>query len=223
MDGTIIVTGASGALGQALAKKILQFLEDESCMLLFTVRNKNNAHTTQLRQMLDSHSSSRHTTAMPEVDLARPSSIRAFAADINSKVSSGAIPPIRALVQNAAFFFQPNGLQFTGPCGCERDHPHTPNSPFEMHFAVNHLANVLLSLLLLGSMDRQRGRIVYLSSWAHDASRPENRRYGTDDKLSWDVEELAHPDMRKQASDRDPGTEARRRYGASKLALATFM
>ncbi|KAI1941691.1 hypothetical protein LOZ57_005480 [Ophidiomyces ophidiicola] len=217
MDGTIILTGASGALGQELAKQLL--LRPQSYTFLFPVRSRQNAHAQKLQQLLDTHGTGVHTTSMPEVDLASFASIRAFVSDVNSKVSTGEIPPIRALILNAAFFFQRSGLQFT-----EQQTKNQP--PFEMHFAVNHLANVLLTLLLLESMDPQHGRIVYTSSWAHDPNRPENQR-SAPEKLPWDVGELAHPDMRKFESDptrnRDPEAEGMRRYGASKMALITFM
>lgn len=210
MDGTVIVTGATGALGQALLKNALQRPETHS--LLATARYRTSARAIQLQQMLDSYEKGQHASIV-ELDLASQDSIRTFASDINSKVSAGKLPPIRALVLNAAFFFERNDLKFAG-----RD-PRT-GDPFEMHFLVNHLGNFLLSLLLLESMDRKRGRIVYVSSWAHDPSRPENKRFEPD-KLQWDVEDMAHPDTCKLA--RDVSAEAMRRYGASKLALVTFM
>lgn len=38
---------------------------------------------------------------------------------------------------------------------------------FEMSWQVNFLSNMLLSLLLLQSMDTQEGRILVIGSWAH--------------------------------------------------------
>ncbi|KAM5441079.1 hypothetical protein MferCBS31731_003866 [Microsporum ferrugineum] len=212
MDGTIILTGATGGLGQELTKRLLR--RPESYTLVFPVRNSKHAHTIKLRQIISSHGKSSHITSMPELNLAYFDSIRAFASDINNKVSSGVIPPIRALILNAALCFEPNGLQFT------EQQKQSQHPPFEMHFAVNYLANVLLSVLLLGSIDQQHGRIVFTSSWAHDIHRPENQRFGPK-KLSWNVADLAHPDMSKL--DQDMMSEAMRRYGASKLALVTFM
>lgn len=40
----------------------------------------------------------------------------------------------------------------------------------EMTFAVNYLANFLLSTLLLQSIDEEGARIVFLSSTTHDPS-----------------------------------------------------
>lgn len=210
MESTIIVTGATGALGQALVKNVLQLPETHT--LLATVRDKTSERSTQLQQMLDSYGKGQHASIV-ELELASLDSVRTFASEINTKVSTSEIPPIRALVLNAAFFFETKGLKFAG---CD---PRT-GRPFEMHFLVNHLSNFLLSLLLLGSMDRKRCRIVYVSSWSHDPSRPENKRYGPD-KLPWHVENFAHPDTGKL--DSDATGEAMRRYGASKLALVTFM
>ena len=48
------------------------------------------------------------------------------------------------------------------------------NDGFESHFAINYLANFLLALLLLPSMDKEKGRIVFASSWTHDPAHPMN-------------------------------------------------
>jgi NAD(P)-dependent dehydrogenase (short-subunit alcohol dehydrogenase family) len=39
---------------------------------------------------------------------------------------------------------------------------------FEMTWHINFLSNMLLSLLLLQSMDAQDGRILFVSSWSHE-------------------------------------------------------
>lgn len=39
---------------------------------------------------------------------------------------------------------------------------------FEMTWHINYLSNMLLSLLLLQSMDAQDGRILFVSSWSHE-------------------------------------------------------
>lgn len=39
---------------------------------------------------------------------------------------------------------------------------------FEMTWQVNFLANFVLSLLLLQSMDEREGRILIIGSWSHE-------------------------------------------------------
>lgn len=39
---------------------------------------------------------------------------------------------------------------------------------FEMSWQVNFLANFVLSLLLLQSMDKREGRMLIIGSWAHE-------------------------------------------------------
>ncbi|EGD96312.1 hypothetical protein TESG_03765 [Trichophyton tonsurans CBS 112818] len=212
MDGTIILTGASGGLGKELVKKLLR--RPESYTLIFPGRYQKAAHAADLQRIVNSHSKRNNVASMPEVNLARFDDIRTFVSGINRKVSVGAIPPIRALVLNAALCYDLSGIRLTDQTG-ERQHP-----PFEMNFAVNFLANVLLSLRLLESMDKQHGRIVYTSSCTHDPHRPGNEYYQPG-KLKWDVAKLAHPDMHNL--DKDVAMESMRRYGASKLALVTFM
>jgi NAD(P)-dependent dehydrogenase (short-subunit alcohol dehydrogenase family) len=39
---------------------------------------------------------------------------------------------------------------------------------YEMTWQVNFLANQLLTLLLLQSMDKENGRILLIGSWSHE-------------------------------------------------------
>jgi NAD(P)-dependent dehydrogenase (short-subunit alcohol dehydrogenase family) len=164
MPGTIIVTGAAGCLGLAVAETVLNRNESYNC--LFTVRDKDAARAKPLHDLIAS-SSNNNEASTPEIDLSRLDSIRAFASNLNRKVSSGELPPIKALILNAAFFMEKGSLQFTQD---DKD-----VKGFEMHFAVNYLANFLLTLLLLESMDKEHGRIVYVSSWKHDPTLKANQ------------------------------------------------
>ncbi|KAF3483997.1 uncharacterized protein GIQ15_03321 [Arthroderma uncinatum] len=75
-------------------------------------------------------------------------------------LASGKIPPIRALILNAGF--QENFTQTSTEDG------------FDMTFQVNYLSHFLLTLLLLGSMDKEKGRILYIGSWVHDPDDTRN-------------------------------------------------
>ncbi|KAL7789384.1 hypothetical protein V8C37DRAFT_386376 [Trichoderma ceciliae] len=92
---------------------------------------------------------------------------------------------------------------------------------FEMSWHVNFLSNLLLSLLLLQSMDAQDGRILIVGSWAHDfedgrnsmQSAYKDARYTT---LFPGAEALAKG--RWSRPEEDPTSSSGfRRYGASKL------
>ncbi|KAL2852093.1 hypothetical protein BJY01DRAFT_244706 [Aspergillus pseudoustus] len=207
MPGTVIVTGAAGGLGRAIAERVVQDSAAYHC--LFTVRNKHSPRVQQLHQFDDAKARNIRT---PELDLSSLTSIREFASEVNSQVESGALPPVRALILNAAVFYEKGGLKFT--------RGDAESESFEMNFAVNYLANFLLTLLLLGSLDKEHGRIVYISSWTHDPSLPINKGHKPE-KLPWDMEQLAHP-IEKVGPD-DEKNDAMRRYGASKLCQVMFM
>ncbi|KAK8106958.1 Short-chain dehydrogenase [Apiospora kogelbergensis] len=85
------------------------------------------------------------------LDLSRLSNVREVAAAVNARVQSGTIPPIRALILNADFE--------------EFDTQTWNEDGLDMSFVVNYLGHWLLTLLLLTSMDREDGRIVWISSW----------------------------------------------------------
>lgn len=95
---------------------------------------------------------------MAALDLSRLSSVRQAAADINARVAAGSLPRIRCLILNAAY--QEHTTQDFTPDG------------FDMTFQCNYLSHWLLVLLLLQSMDRERGRVVVVGSWSHEYGNP---------------------------------------------------
>lgn len=129
----------------------LQSPNATSCKGQFAVRNPSIA--TSLQSVLAKSPSAKDHEAIA-IDLSTLSSVRASAKDVNDRVNSGRLPPIRALLLNAALQHV-KGQTFTG-------------DGMESNFAVNYLANFLLVLLLLPSMDKESGRIVFTSSWTHD-------------------------------------------------------
>lgn len=64
------------------------------------------------------------------------------------------IPPIRALILAA-------GYQDFGKQSWTKD-------SFDTTFASNYLGHWLLTLLLLGSMDKETGRVVVIGSQGHE-------------------------------------------------------
>lgn len=99
-----------------------------------------------------SHKASPHDII--SLALSRLDVVRFAAADINSRVASSEIPPIRALILNAAY------LEF--------EEQTWNDDGFDTAFTSAYLGHWLLTMLLLQSMDRQSGRIVGVTSSAHE-------------------------------------------------------
>jgi len=197
-SGTVIVTGANGGLGSAFVQNLLP----TSYHGIFTVRDLTAHSSGTLKEILTSTSMSH---AIIPLDLGSLAAIRAFAEDINSQVSSGKIPKIRALVLNAGMQTF-HGVKYTG-------------DGIETTFAVNYLANFLLVLLLLKSMDPEKGRVIAVSSWCHDTSFYMNN-FVTDKIVFRDPEVMAYPDYEDKEGDYWPA--GMRRYGLSKLCMLMF-
>ncbi|KAK6197109.1 hypothetical protein LQW54_010904 [Pestalotiopsis sp. IQ-011] len=154
--GTILVTGANGGLGSAIVQHIVTKPEFAAYHGLYTVRD--TAHASDLTAAL-AHGPA-HSHSIVSVDLANLDNVRQAAEKINGRVSSGDIPPIRALILNA-------GFQDFGKQSWTADE-------FDTTFAVNYLGHWLLTLLLLKSIDKENGRIVIIGSQAHDPNNPKN-------------------------------------------------
>lgn len=205
--GTFVLTGANGGLGAATVTRFLASPEAQINKGVFTVRNPATAEAAK-RALNESPHSARHEIVA--LDFSTLAGVRKGAAEINRKVESGELPPIRALVLNAAVQ-DGKGQKFT-------------EDGFESHFGVNYLANWLLVLLLLKSMDREVGRIVLVSSWSHDARDPRNAMFITSEeqKTIWrDPQDLAYEKVTDHPDDLYGA--GYRRYGASKTLFVMFM
>ncbi|KAK2873222.1 hypothetical protein FQN49_002509 [Arthroderma sp. PD_2] len=213
---TILVTGANGTLGSAMVREIVKSPSYSSSYYgLYTVRDLSSASSLRTSLARGSNSSQHDSDVIP-LDLSRLASVREAAADINSRVSSGAIPPIRALILNAGF--QENFTQSSTGDG------------FDMTFQVNYLGHFLLALLLLGSMDKKEGRILYISSWTHDPD--DTRNYVGPGAVLFPkqylpifrdgIDPVARGTWSTPAEDPSP-LSGIRRYGASKLCLILIM
>lgn len=150
--GTIIVTGANGGLGSAIAAQIASQPEFAAYHTSYTVRDATS--TPNLTHALESSLSHKHLYDILSLDLANLHSVRQTAEAINSGVSAGRIPPIRALILNAGY------MSF--------DKQTWTDDGFDMTFRANYLGHWLLTLLLLKSMDKDFGRIVVVGSQSHE-------------------------------------------------------
>jgi len=150
-SGVIIVTGANGGLGSAISKTIATSPDSLAFHGIYTVRNVETA--IALAAAL-THAKPDHQHDVVALDLSKLANVRAVAASINTRVANNSLPPIRALILNAAF--QEHTTQtFT-------------DDGYDMSFQSNYLSHWMLTLLLLQSMDKEHGRIVVVSSCGHE-------------------------------------------------------
>ncbi|KAH8156637.1 hypothetical protein CIB48_g11609 [Xylaria polymorpha] len=218
--GSIFVTGANGGLGSAIVQHIVKTPSlAKNYYGLYTVRNTERAAAVQ-DVLRDAKVSAGHSYDLVPLDLSSLASTRKAAEDINKRVAEGSIPPIRALILNAAW------QEYTS-------HTMTDDG-FDMTFQANHLSHFLLTLLLLKSMDKKNGRIVILGSWSHDTSDKRNTVPGIlrayeDEKWNLvfkepvDTEPLARGKWSVPDDEPGSGNTGYRRYGASKLCEIMFM
>lgn len=153
--GSILVTGANGGLGSAIAGHLVSSPEFAAHHGIYTVRNAQNAPALDaaLRQSRSGPAAPAHSSEKVSLDLSRLSNVREVAADIRSRIAAGQIPPIRAIILNA---------------GVEEFATQTwTEDGLDLTFATNYLGHWLLCMMLLGSMDRDRGRILWVTSWSH--------------------------------------------------------
>jgi NAD(P)-dependent dehydrogenase (short-subunit alcohol dehydrogenase family) len=150
--GSILITGTNGGLGSAIVSQILRSTELATSLHgIYTVRRADTA--TNLSKVLQRASSQLHTHDVVALDLSRLSSVREAATDINHRVSKGIMPPIRAVVLNAAY------MEW-------ETHSFTTDG-FDMSFQCNYLSQWLLTLLILQSMNKN-GRIIIIGSSSHE-------------------------------------------------------
>ena len=205
--GSFIITGANGGLGVATLSRFLASPESKTYKGLFAVRNRATAEAA--KKALNEYAHPAQHELIP-LDISTLAGVRAGAEQINRKVTSGELPPIRALVLNAAIQ-DGKGQKFT-------------EDGFESHFGVNYLANFLLVLLLLQSIDKDEGRIIIVSSWSHDPHDARNVMFirGEEDRTVWkEPDDLAYEKVVDQKG--DEYYAGFRRYGRSKTLIIMFM
>lgn len=152
------MTGANGGLGSAIAAQIFSSPAFAAHHGIYTARNAASASAIDAalqepRSGPTGPAATPHSFEKVSLDLSRLGSVREVAADISSRVAAGQIPPIRAIILNA---------------GVEEFASQTwTDDGLDLTFATNYLGHWLLTLMLLGSMDRDRGRILWVTSWSH--------------------------------------------------------
>ncbi|TVY87641.1 Protochlorophyllide reductase A-like protein [Lachnellula willkommii] len=209
-SGTVLVTGPNGGIGIGFVSQLLQSPCATIHETIYAVRDPEKA--VALQTVLKTAPKDHKHLVLP-LDLTSLDNIRQFAADINKRVATGSLQPIQALVLNA------------GVKDCMGDN--FTKDGYEHTFAVNYLANFLLSLLLLESIDKQCGRIVYVGSTAAFitggpnpeifVSEQQKKAFiTTTEKMAKGIEEIPDPKG-------DLNGIGDRRYALSKLLLAMWM
>ncbi len=144
-----------------------------------------------------------------------------MAKKLNERVATGELPRIQLLLLIAGAMF----LSHTAKDGISYT-----NDGIESTFAVNYLANFLLVLLLLRSMDDSFARIIFIGSTSHDPSflsnqsaftKPETKIMMKGAEGVEDVEWVAKAKEKIEKGDEYMATV--RRYGRSKLCMTMFM
>lgn len=214
--GTILLTGANGSLGSTMASQIASTPELAAYHGLYAVRDAEAAPV--LRTALAQHKTSNpHTHDVISLNLADLDSVRAVAAAISARVAAGEIPPVRALILNAGY------LEFTAQSWTTAER----GGGFDMTFASNYLGHWLLTVLLLGSMDRGEGRVVVVGSEAHDPHNPKGKASYADPRWAEFMRGGSSESVARgtwSTSEEDPSYAGGfRRYGASKFCQAMMM
>ena len=209
-SGTVLVTGPNGGLGIGFVAQLLGSPYATCHETIYAVRDPEKA--LALKTVLKTASKDHKQLVLP-LDLTSLDNIREFATDINKRVTAGSLPPIQALVLNA------------GVKDCTGDN--FTKDGYEHTFAVNYLANFLLSLLLLESMDKQCGRIIYVGSTAAFitggpnpspfVSEQQKKAFITStENMAKGIEEIPDPKG-------DANGVGERRYSLSKLLMIMWM
>ncbi|KAI1770958.1 putative short-chain dehydrogenase [Hypoxylon cercidicola] len=211
--GSIVVTGANGGLGSAIVSKIVSTPELRSYHGIYAVRNSNIATPALDSALKVTPPTSPSTPAHPyyklSLDLSRLDKVREAARDINSRVAAKELPPIHAIILNAGH--QEFGTQTWTADGLDTT------------FTVNYLSHWLLALLLLRSIDRETGRVVWISSWSHNRGHRFQPLIGAYDDnkyktvISESLEPIAKGTWSANENDNTAWAAGYRRYGASKL------
>ncbi|KAI1456503.1 NAD(P)-binding protein [Annulohypoxylon moriforme] len=218
--GSVLVTGSNGGLGSSIIERILTRPSiAQDYYGLYAVRKAETADDA--KKSLRGAAKAKHQYELVSLDLSSLDSVRKTAADINERVASGKLPPIRALILSAAYqeHFSQN---FT-------------KDGFDMTFQATYLSHFLLALLLLQSMDKKEGRIIILGSWTHDTTDPKNkagpyaetyvpeefRQIFTDPEGS--TESIAKGSWGVAKGLKEDPLAGMRRYGAAKLSQVMTM
>jgi NAD(P)-dependent dehydrogenase (short-subunit alcohol dehydrogenase family) len=204
MAGTVLFTGANGSLALPAVKQLLKSYP--SLTLVLTVRDESeqDPNTATLHRLVSQFSDA--SVSIRKLDLVSLEAVTSFSNVLLSEINNGKIPRLVAIICNAFTWSLSGGPKYS-------------KDGYETSMAINHLAHFSLSLRLLGALDPQHGRIVFLGSEAH---RPEpgpfNKGFPT--HIPKDLDLLVHSQPDKKKEELARGFQ---RYGVSKLVIIMVM
>jgi len=220
---TIIITGAAGGIGTGF---VTAFLKTKEASTQHGIYTYHPSAPGTLQSLLEKRAPEGHTYELVPLDLSDTSGIRDFCKGVNERVREGKLGRIGGMILIAGGIFTSRidkaGLEFS-------------HEGVEMTFAVNYVANFLLSVLLLRSMENGQGdgkgkgcRVVFLSSTTHDpkwgsnafAIKKEEHKVLFPEE---GVEVLANGSWQEEGSELDRFGAALRRYGRAKLCGVLWM
>jgi NAD(P)-dependent dehydrogenase (short-subunit alcohol dehydrogenase family) len=197
---TIVITGGNGGLGYACAAALVSSLDGPWHVV---VASRNAGRAQEAVDKLASAVRAGHTAEAMSLDLASLTSVRAFAAELTSRVASGTIPPLQALVCNA---------------GVQAGTKQTQTADgFESTFGVNHLGHFLFVNEMLPVL-RAPARVVVVASGAHDPAQ----KAGVPVPAWNTAPALARGELGPDAASDNAFVAGQRRYSTSKLANIYF-
>lgn len=206
--GSILITGANGGIGVGIVDELLKSSYAVTHEAIYIVRDP--AKALALEAAIKNAPTDHHHQVVA-LDLESLDAVRTFAAGINERVANGSLPPIQALVLNAGVqditkkFFTKDGMERT--------------------FVVNYLVNFLLTLLLLKSIDKKCGRIVFVGSTGTKLTWAPNRSNFSSDEQRETL--ITSPENMAKGIEEHPDGDAfktgMRSYAMSKLLCMEWM
>ncbi|KAJ5786580.1 uncharacterized protein N7503_011792 [Penicillium pulvis] len=172
MEGTVIITGASGSVAIEAVQQLLS--SHPHLTVVGTVRNANKCPKSPQLLRLESirrqYPESR--LILENVDLNSLKDVRSFADRMSGQVKAGELPAISAIICNAFTWSLERGQQFS-------------TDDYESTFQVNHLAHYLLVLKLLPSMNRKDGSKSPPDGSLEELIKPGPDSPGTEHDMGW--------------------------------------
>lgn len=203
LEGTVLITGANGSLALSFVEYLLENYPLYFAILTVRDNSESDLNTSKLRRIVSRFPSAK--VSIEALDLASLSNVRSFADGIKSRVSVGEVPPISAIVCNA-FSWSLTDTKYS-------------KDGYELGFQVSHLSQFMLVMKLVGSVNKETGRIVLLGSEAHDP-KTKNSFNPLGAEIPEDLEEIINPKEDKKGEEMSRGFQ---RYSNSKLANVMFM
>src|ERR1700736_1739462 len=198
---TVVITGGNTGLGLACASAILKSPHGAPWRVVLACRDIGRAQTA-VDQLTREAVVAGQVEAM-SLDLASLASVRAFAAELTKRLSTGTIPPLHAVVCNAGV--NPLNTKTVTVDG------------FESTFGINHLGHFLLVNELLPAL-QSPARVVVVASGVHDPAQ----KAGVPVPAWNNPAALAHGELGPAAASDKAFASGQRRYSTSKLANVYF-